>query len=51
MTYLFKLPSELMEKLVNIREKTKKSMAQQVREAVKEYCEREERVLLGKGAV
>jgi DNA repair protein RadC len=42
MTYLFKLPTELMGKLVEIREKTKIPLAQQVREAVKEYCDKEE---------
>jgi predicted DNA-binding protein len=35
---MFKLPDELMEKLVKIREKTGKSLAAQVREAVRKYC-------------
>jgi len=39
MTYLFKLPPELMAQLVNIRERTGKPLAAQVREAVKRYCE------------
>jgi DNA repair protein RadC len=42
MTYMFKLPTELMGKLVEIREKTGISLAQQVREAVKAYCYKEE---------
>ena len=43
MVYKFSLPSELMGKMVEIRDKTKKSLAKQVREAVKEYCDREEK--------
>ena len=39
MVYMFKLPSELMGKMVEIRTKTKISMAQQVREAVRDYCD------------
>ncbi len=39
MAYLFKLSGELMAQLVEIREKTGKPMAAQVREAVKRYCE------------
>lgn len=50
MTYGFILPPELMGKLVDIRERTKKPLAQQVREAVKEYCEREEQERLGEGS-
>lgn len=43
MTYKFELPPELMGRMVAIRKRTKKPLAQQVREAVKEYCEREEK--------
>jgi predicted DNA-binding protein len=43
MTYKFSLPSELMGRMVAIREKTKKSLAQQVREAVEQYCDKEEK--------
>ena len=43
MVYKFSLPPELMGKMVEIRDKTKKPLAQQVREAVKEYCDREEK--------
>jgi len=39
MVYMFKLPPELMGKMVEIRTKTKISMAQQVREAVRDYCD------------
>ena len=38
MTYMFKLPPELMGKMVEIRTKTKISLAQQVRDAVKYHC-------------
>lgn len=43
MTYKFELPPELMGRMVEIRKKTKKPLAQQVREAVTEYCDREEK--------
>ena len=39
MVYMFKLPPELMGKMVEIRTKTKISLAQQVRDAVKYHCE------------
>jgi DNA repair protein RadC len=39
MTYAFKLPPELMGRMVQIREKTKISLAQQVRDAVKIFCD------------
>lgn len=39
MTYMFKLPGELMGKLVGIRERTGKPLAEQVREAVRKYCD------------
>jgi len=42
MTYLFKLPPELMAHLVEIRERTGKPLAAQVREAVRRYCEMED---------
>lgn len=48
MTYKFELPPELMGRMVGIRDKTKKSLALQVREAVKEYCDREEKKLWNK---
>ena len=38
MVYMFKLPPELMGKMVEIRTKTKISLAQQVRDAVKYHC-------------
>ena len=38
MAYMFKLPPELMGKMVEIRTKTKISLAQQVRDAVKYHC-------------
>jgi len=41
MTYMFKLPPELMAQMVEIREKTGKPLAAQVREAVRRYCETE----------
>jgi predicted DNA-binding protein len=39
---MFKLPDELMGKLVENREKTGKSLALQVREAVRKYCKEKE---------
>ena len=38
MVYMFELPPELMGKMVEIRTKTKISLAQQVRDAVKYHC-------------
>jgi len=38
MVYAFRLPPELMEKMVEIRTKTGLSLAQQVRDAVKYHC-------------
>ena len=43
--YKFSVPSDLMGRMVEIRKKTKKSLAQQVREAVAEYCDRMEKEL------
>ena len=45
MTYKFELPPDLMGRMVGIRDKTKKSLALQVREAVKD---REEKKLWNK---
>jgi len=39
MVYAFKLPPELMGKMVEIRERTKIPLARQVREAVRDYCD------------
>jgi predicted DNA-binding protein len=39
MVYAFELPPELMGKMVEIRTKTNIPLAQQVREAVRDYCE------------
>ena len=38
MVYMFKLPPELMAKIVEIRTRTKISLAQQVRDAVEYHC-------------
>ncbi len=43
MVYKFELPPELMGRMVKIRKRTKKPLARQVREAVKEYCDKEEK--------
>jgi predicted DNA-binding protein len=45
MVYKFSLPPELMGRMVAIRKRTKKSLAQQVREAVSQYCDRMEKEL------
>lgn len=41
--YKFTVPPELMGRMVAIREKTGMSLAAQVRQAVTEYCDREEK--------
>lgn len=40
--YLFKLPRDLMSRIVAIRSRTGKPLAKQVREAVAEYCQKVE---------
>jgi len=43
MVYKFSLPSSLMGRMVKIRERTKKPLAKQVREAVERWCDEEEK--------
>ena len=40
--YKFTVPPESMSRMVEIRKRTKKPLATQVREAVEQYCDREE---------
>jgi len=40
--YAIELPKELLARLARLRDLNRKPIAHQVREAVKEYCEREE---------
>ena len=44
MVYAFELPPELMGKMAEIRTKTNIPLAQQVREAVRDYCEEHDEV-------